>query len=165
MAYETVYHTFGPLYDAQSEVLILGSIPSPKSREIGFFYGHPQNRFWPVLAAVLGEKTPETVTEKREMALRRHIALWDVLASCRIEGASDAAIRDPVPNDIAGLLVKTKVRAIFCTGATAHRLYTKLCQPQTGLPAVRLPSTSPANAAWSRARLEEAYAVIAQALR
>ena len=164
MAYETVYHTFGPLYDAQSRVLILGSMPSPKSREVGFFYGHPQNRFWPVLAAVLGEPAPETVEQKRALALRRHIAMWDVLASCEIEGASDAAIRNPVPNDLTGLLAQTQVHTIFCTGAASHKLYTKLCQPMTGMPAVRLPSTSPANAAWSRARLEAAYAVIREAL-
>lgn len=164
MDYEVVHHTFGPLYDEHSRVLILGSIPSPKSREVNFFYGHPQNRFWPVLAAVLGEPKPETIEEKRAMVLRHGIAMWDTLASCEIRGASDAAIRNPVPNDIAALLKKTSIHTIFCTGATSHKLYTKLCQPQTGLPAVRLPSTSPANAAWSFARLTEAYRVIADAL-
>ncbi|MGM9612518.1 MAG: DNA-deoxyinosine glycosylase [Butyricicoccus sp.] len=164
MDYEVVHHTFGPLYDEHSRVLILGSIPSPKSREVNFFYGHPQNRFWPVLAAVLGEPKPETIDQKRAMVLRHGIAMWDTLASCEIRGASDAAIRNPVPNDIAALLKKTGIHTIFCTGAASHKLYTKLCQPQTGLPAVKLPSTSPANAAWSFARLTEAYRVIADAL-
>lgn len=164
MEYETVYHTFGPLYDETSQVLILGSIPSPKSREANFFYGHPQNRFWRVLAAVLQEPVPETIPAKREMVLRHHVAMWDTLASCEIRGASDAAIRNPVPNDIASLLPKTKIHAIFCTGATSHRLYTKLCQPKTGIPAVKLPSTSPANAAWTLERLTAAYQVIAQAI-
>lgn len=164
MAYGRVYHTFGPLYDARSQVLILGSIPSPASRQAQFFYGHAQNRFWPVLAAVLGEPAPDTVEQKRALALRHGIALWDALASCEIRGASDAAIRNPVPNDIAGLLQKTGIRAVFCTGAASHKWYTKLCRPATGVDAVRLPSTSPANAAWSFERLTRAYAVIAQAL-
>lgn len=162
MTYERVYHTFGPLYRQDAKVLILGSMPSPASRQAQFFYGHPQNRFWRVLAAVLGEPVPETTQEKSAMALRHHIALWDALASCLICGASDAAIRDPVGNDIAGLLQKTNIRKIFCTGAAAHKFYTMLCQPEAGLPAIKLPSTSPANAAWSFERLVCAYAVIAQ---
>ena len=161
---DTVYHPFGPGSDENSEVLLLGSIPSPKSREVNFFYGHPQNRFWRVLAAVLHEPVPETILAKREMVLRRHIAMWDTLASCEIRGASDAAIRNPVPNDIASLLPKTKIHAVFCTGATSHKLYTKLCQPTTGIAAVKLPSTSPANAAWTLERLTDAYQVIANAL-
>ena len=165
MEYNVVHHPFGPLYDAHSRVLILGSIPSPKSREINFFYGHPQNRFWRVLAAVLGAPAPETIEEKRAMALRHGVALWDTLASCEIRGASDAAIRNPVPNDIASLRKKTQIHAVFCTGAVSHKLYTQLCQPQTGIPAVKLPSTSPANAAWSFERLTEAYRVIAEALQ
>lgn len=164
MEYKIVHHTFGPLYDARSRVLILGSIPSPKSREVNFFYGHPQNRFWPVLAAVLGEAKPATIDEKRVMVLKHGIAMWDTLASCEIRGASDAAIRNPVPNDIASILEKTQIRTIFCTGTVSHKLYTKLCQPQTGIPAVKLPSTSPANAAWSFERLVEAYRVIGEAL-
>ncbi|MBS7224677.1 MAG: DNA-deoxyinosine glycosylase [Clostridiaceae bacterium] len=165
MEYNVVHHPFGPLYDAHSRVLILGSIPSPKSREVNFFYGHPQNRFWRVLAAVLGESAPETIEEKRAMALRHGVALWDTLASCEIRGASDAAIRNPVPNDIASLIKKTQIHAVFCTGAVSHKLYTQLCQPQTGIPAVKLPSTSPANAAWSFERLTEAYRVIAETLQ
>ncbi len=162
--YEQVFHTFGPLYDENSQVLILGSIPSPKSREVNFFYGHPQNRFWRVLAAVLHETTPQTIDQKKSMVLRHHIAMWDTLASCEIRGASDAAIRNPVPNDIASLLPKTNIHAVFCTGATSYKLYTKLCQLHTGIPAVKLPSTSPANAAWSLERLIHAYQVIAETL-
>lgn len=154
MEYEQVYHNFGPLYDTRAKVLILGSMPSPASRQAQFFYGHPQNRFWPVLAAVLGEPVPETTEQKRAMALHHGIALWDALASCEIRGASDAAIRNPVGNDIAGLVKKTGIRAVFCTGAAAHKWYTKLCQPAAGLAAMKLPSTSPANAAWSSAPMQ-----------
>ena len=157
MEYTLVTHNFPPLFAADSRVLILGSIPSPKSRAQGFFYGHPQNRFWPVLAAVLGE--PE-----RALALRHHIAMWDTLASCEIRGASDTSIRNPVPNDLNWLIGQTQVTHIFCTGATSYRYYRKLCQPATGIEAVCLPATSPANAAWSRERLIEAYRVIAQTL-
>ena len=162
--YERVRHTFGPLYDAHSRVLVLGSIPSPRSRAVNFYYGHPQNRFWPVLAAVLGEPRPETVEEKRALALAHGVALWDTLASCEIRGASDAAIRNPEPNDIAALLAKTQIHAVFCTGAVSYRLYTRLCEPQTGIAAKKLPSTSPANAAWSFEKLLCAYRVIAEAL-
>lgn len=161
---ETVYHTLEPVFDARSRVLILGSIPSPKSREAGFYYYHPQNRFWPVLSAVLGEPLPGTPEGRRALCLRHGVALWDVLASCTIEGASDAAIRDPVPNDIAWLLRQADIRAIFCTGAKAHALYQKLVFPATGLAAVRLPSTSPANAAWTLSRLSEKYNLISEFL-
>lgn len=160
MNYQRVYHNFGPLYAADSRVLLLGSMPSPKSREQGFFYGHPQNRFWRVLAAVLGEAAPDSIEDKRTLCLRHQVALWDVLASCEIVGASDAAIRNPVPNNLAPLIQKTQVQAVFTTGATAYQYYQKLCLQQTGLPALKLPSTSPANAAWSLDRLTEAYRVI-----
>lgn len=158
MTFET--HTLDPLFDARSRVLILGTLPSPKSREAGFYYYHPQNRFWPVLSAILNEPFPETIEDKRGLCLRNRIALWDVLASCRIEGASDATIRDPVPNDIPWLLGQTEIRAIFCTGAKAHELYQKLLFQRTGMPAVRLPSTSPANAAWTLPKLCEKYRLI-----
>ncbi len=157
MKQEIVYHTLPPLFDERSRVLILGTMPSPKSREAGFYYFHPQNRFWPVLSAVLGEPLPETIEGRRGLCLRHGIALWDVLASCSIVGAADAAIRDPVPNDISWLLAQADIRAVFCTGAKAHALYQKLIFPETGIPAVRLPSTSPANAAWTLSRLFEKY--------
>ncbi len=157
---EKVWHTLPPLYDGHSRVLILGTMPSPKSREAGFYYAHPQNRFWRVLPAVLGEPPPEGIAGRREMCLRRGVALWDVLRTCEIEGAADAAIRSPEPNDLPWLLARAEIRAIFATGAKAAELYQKLILPQTGRPIVRLPSTSPANAAWTLERLIEKYMVI-----
>ena len=164
MEYNHVTHNFPPLFAPDSRALILGSIPSPKSREQAFFYGHPQNRFWPVLAAVFGEPAPQTIEDKRSLALRHRIAMWDTLAACDIRGASDTSIRNPVPNDLPWLIAQTQVRAVFCTGTTSYKYYKKLCQPQTGIEAVCLPSTSPANAAWSKERLIQAYSVIAQAV-
>ena len=148
--------SFAPVYDDRSRALILGTWPSPKSREMAFYYGHPQNRFWPLLAALTGEPLParEDIAAKKQLLLRHGLALWDTLESCTITGASDASIRDVVPNDIAGLPPKAPIRAVFCNGATAHRISTQYQQPLTGIPAVRLPSTSPANAACSPARLE-----------
>ena len=145
-----------PLYGAQAKALILGSFPSPKSRAQGFYYGHPQNRFWPLLAALTGEPLParEDIAAKKQLLLRHGLALWDTLESCTITGASDASIRDVVPNDIAGLLRKAPIRAVFCNGATAYRICTRFHESLSGIPAVRLPSTSPANAACSPARLE-----------
>ena len=155
--YIHVTHEFPPLYDADCEILILGSIPSPKSREQAFYYGHPQNRFWKVMAAVLGAAVPETVEDKTRMMLTRHIALWDALEECDICGASDSSIRNPVPTDISGILKKTKICRIYATGATAHKYYQKYNFPRTGIEAVKLPSTSPANAACSLEKLIEAY--------
>ena len=152
-----VTHEFPALFDDNSEVLLLGSIPSPKSREQGFYYGHPQNRFWKVLASVLNEPLPATIDEKRTMLLKHHIALWDVLDSCTIIGASDTSIEDVVPNDIASLLAHTKIKRIFCTGATAHKLYEKYCEKAAGIKATKLPSTSPANCAVKFEKLVEAY--------
>lgn len=160
MKTETVTHNIPPLYDAESRVLLLGSIPSPKSREAGFFYGHPQNRFWRVLAAVLGEDVPQTIAEKRAMCLRHHVALWDTLAQCDIAGASDTSIKNAVPNDIGLLLRGSKIERIFATGGKSAELYRKLIEPVTHLPITQLPSTSPANAAWPLERLIEAYRVI-----
>lgn len=161
---EHIIHTIQPVYNACSRVLLLGSMPSPKSREYGFFYGHPQNRFWRVLAAVLQEPLPQTNEEKRALLLRRHIALWDVLASCDIEGAQDASIKNPVPNDFTGLLHTADIRAVYTTGGAAFRLYQKHVYPQTGIAAVQLPSTSPANCRMGLDALVERYAVILQHL-
>lgn len=152
-----VTHEFPALFDKDSHVLLLGSIPSPKSREVGFYYGHPQNRFWKVMARVLGEKVPETIPQKKAMLARHHVALWDVLESCTIVGASDTSIEDAVPNRIASLVARSKVTRIFCTGATAHKLYQKYCAADVGIDAVKLPSTSPANCAVSLEKLVEAY--------
>ncbi|MCI7125683.1 MAG: DNA-deoxyinosine glycosylase [Agathobaculum sp.] len=160
MNIQTVIHDIPPLYDADCRVLLLGSIPSPKSRETRFFYGHPQNRFWRVLAAVLGEETPQTVEQKRALCLNHHIALWDTIAKCDIAGASDTSIKNAMPNDIGWLLTRTRIDRVFATGGKSAALYRKLIEPVTHLPITALPSTSPANAAWSLDRLVEAYRVI-----
>lgn len=142
---ETVFHEFPPLYNEESRVLILGTIPSPKSREQGFYYGHPQNRFWKTLAKVFDEEVPRTIEEKKALALKHHVALWDVLASCSIDGASDASIRQAVPNDMNEILSKAKIRAIFTTGTKATALFRKYCEPVCHVSCMGLPSTSPAN--------------------
>ena len=151
--------SFAPVYDDRSRALILGTWPSPKSREMAFYYGHPQNRFWPVLAALTGEPVParEDIEAKKQIILRHGLALWDTLESCTITGASDASIKDVEPNDLAALVNRLGVQAIFCNGATSGRLYRKYAQPLTGLEAVVLPSTSPANAAFTMPRLLDAW--------
>ena len=149
----TQYHNIPPVYDKNSKVLILGSFPSVKSREAQFFYGHPQNRFWKVLSAVLGCECPVTTEEKKAMLLSHNIAVWDVIGSCEITGSSDASIRSVVPNDIAALVAETSVTAIFANGATSYNMYKRYCRDAVGMEAVRLPSTSPANASYSLERL------------
>ena len=161
---DPVIHPIAPVFDSQSRLLILGSFPSVKSREAAFFYGHPQNRFWKVLSGVLGCDCPRTLPEKKQMLLAHHIALWDVIASCRIEGSSDSSIRDVVPTDLSVILSRAPIRAVFCNGQTAFRLYERFQASQTGLPAAPLPSTSPANAAYSVERLMESWKVILPAL-
>lgn len=146
-------HNIPPVYDENSRVLILGSFPSVKSRETAFFYGHPQNRFWRVLAAVLGCETPVTVDEKRKMLLAHGVALWDVVASCEITGSDDASIGSVTPNDLTEILAAAHISRIYANGGRAAELYRKYILPATGIEAVRLPSTSPANAGWSFERL------------
>ena len=148
-------HEFPPVYDENSEILILGSFPSVKSREMQFFYGHPQNRFWKVLAQVLNETVPQTIPEKKEMLLRHYIALWDVIASCDIAGSSDSSIRNVVPNDLAYIIGRSRITRIYANGAKSKQLYDKYLAKQLGIKAVQLPSTSPANAAYSVERLLE----------
>lgn len=152
-----VEHTLGPLYDSNSRVLILGTMPSPLSRANEMYYGNPRNRFWRVLAALFGDPVPATNDERQALALRHGIALWDVLASCTIEGASDSSIRDEVPNDVPWLLSQAPIASLFTTGSTAWRLYRRLLESKTGIAATRLPSPSPANASWSLPRLIEAW--------
>ena len=159
-----VTHEFPAVYDRDSRVLLLGSIPSPKSREVGFYYGHPQNRFWKVLAHVLGEALPETIPQKKAMLKKHHVALWDVLESCTIIGASDTSIENAVPNNIGELVKSSKISHIFCTGGTAYRLYQKYCAKVVGIDAEKLPSTSPANCAVSFEQLTDAYKVISYIL-
>ena len=158
-----IEHGIPPVFDERSEVLVLGTMPSPKSREAAFFYGHPQNRFWRVLAALFDEPVPEDNAERADLLLRHHIALWDVLESCDIRGASDASIANARPNDLSRVLEKAPVRRVFCTGTAAGRYYAKLCEAASGLAAEVLPSPSPANAAWSLPRLVEAYRPVADA--
>lgn len=150
-------HTIDPVYDEQSRILILGSFPSVKSREQQFFYGHKQNRFWKVLAQVLGCGVPEDIPQKRAMLIKHHIAVWDVIASCEITGSSDASIRDVKPNDLSPILSAADIRAIYTNGGKAHQLYQKYIFPVTGREAYLLPSTSPANAGYSLERLVEAW--------
>lgn len=157
---ERVDHPLEPVVDASCRALVLGTMPSPASRAAGFYYGHPRNRFWKVLAALFDEPVPVTSAERERLALRHGIALWDVLAQCTIEGASDGSIADCVPNDLDRVLTVAPIEAVFCTGAKAAELYRRLCEPSTGLPCTRLPSTSPANAAFSLAQLTEAYRAI-----
>lgn len=148
-----------PLYGAQAKALILGSFPSPKSRTQGFYYGHPQNRFWPLMATLTHSPTPawEDLDAKRAIIIGSGLAVWDVIHACSIRGASDASIKDVEPNDLAALVNRLGVQAIFCNGATSGRLYRKYAQPLTGLEAVVLPSTSPANAAFTMPRLLDAW--------
>ena len=153
-------HEIDPVYDKDSKILILGSFPSVASRETGFFYGHPRNRFWKVLSALFEEKEPETIEEKEYFLLRNHIAVWDVIASCEIEGSSDSSIRNIEVNDLEGILKKTKIDRIFTNGSTAYRLYRKHQEKRTGIEAIPLPSTSPANASHSLERLIEEWRII-----
>jgi hypoxanthine-DNA glycosylase len=154
---EHVQHTFEPVYDDNSQILILGTFPSVKSREQHFYYGHPQNRFWKVIAEITGDMVPGTIEEKKQLLLKNSIAVWDVIQSCDITGSSDSSIRNVVPNDIPGLLAKTNIKVIAANGAKAAALYNKYILEKTGLPIVTMPSTSPANAAWTLTRLCEQY--------
>lgn len=159
---QKIHHPFPPLYDENSKILILGSFPSVKSREQMFFYGHPQNRFWRVLATVLGCRIPETVPEKRTLLLSHGIALWDVIAACEIKGSSDSSITNVVVNDLSEILAIASIGQIFVNGRTAEKYYNKYTKPVIERDAVCLPSTSPANAAWSVERLAAAWNVILQ---
>lgn len=150
-------HTFEPIYDNQSRILILGSFPSVKSREGGFYYHHPRNRFWEVISNIFSEELPLTVNEKRELLLRNHIALWDVINRCDIEGSSDTSIKNVVPADINSLLKKTNIKKIYANGNKAYELYQKYCFMATNKDIIKLPSTSPANAAWTLERLCEEW--------
>ena len=152
-----LHHEIEPVFNGESRVLLLGSFPSPKSREQGFFYGHPQNRMWKVLAALFGEEVPESPGKRREFLLRNRIAMWDVLAECEIDGASDSSIRSAAPNDLSAILEKTDIRAVFTTGAKAAEYYEKFNAGKYDVPQYRLPSTSPANAAMSPEALKAAY--------
>lgn len=153
-------HPFPPLYDKNSKVLILGSFPSVKSRELMFFYGHPQNRFWKVVSAVMGADIPTTIEEKRSFLYANNIALWDVIASCDITGSSDSSIKNVVANDITEILKNADIKQIFVNGKTAERYYNKYIRNAIGRDAICLPSTSPANAGFSIQKLVDAWRII-----
>lgn len=152
-----IVHPIPPIYNKDSKILILGSFPSVRSREEGFFYGHPQNRFWKVASAVFDDAVPTTIEEKMAFLLRNRIALWDVIGSCDIEGSSDSSIRNVSVNDLSTILDQADIRGIYVNGKTAFRYYRKYSEKETGRTAVCLPSTSPANAAWSVGRLTDAW--------
>ncbi len=164
ITYENIRHEFAPVYDKNSRILILGTFPSVKSREQNFYYGHPQNRFWKVLAGLTGEPLPGTIGEKKAFLLRNRIALWDVIASCDITGSSDSSIRNVVPVDLSRVLAGGSIRQIFANGGTAKKLYEKYQRAATGREIIGLPSTSPANAACRLERLMEEWRVIVQYL-
>jgi len=156
-----ISHPIPPVFDKDSRVLILGSFPSVKSREACFFYGHPQNRFWKVTSRIFGEALPCTVAERKAFLLRNHIAVWDVIGSCDIDGSSDSSIRNVMVNDITEILETADIKQIYLNGRTAYRYYQKYMYPMIGRNGICLPSTSPANAAWNLDRLIEEWKVIA----
>lgn len=155
-----IIHPFPPLFDENSKTLILGSFPSVKSRESMFFYGHPQNRFWKVLAQLFNEKLPENIDEKKSLVLRHDLALWDSIHSCTITGSSDSSVKDVVPNDITEIIQNSQINRIFCNGNLSYKMYMKYIFPETKITAVKLPSTSPANAAYSLDRLVSEWNII-----
>lgn len=158
-----IVHPIDPVYDKNSKILILGSFPSVKSREAGFFYGHPQNRYWKVLAAVFGEGVPETIPQKKAFLLRNRVAVWDVIKSCEITGSSDASIKNAVVNDFHEILKTADIRQIYVNGKTAEKTYVKYAKPALGRECICLPSTSPANAAWSLEKLADAWKIVREA--
>lgn len=164
MKTERINHVFDPVFDSESRILVLGTMPSPKSRELGFYYSHPRNRFWPVLAEIFGEEIPKTPEEKTDFCLRHKIALWDVLKECDIEGASDSSIKNAVPNDMSIIFEKAPIKAVFTTGTTAAKLYKKFIEAETKIPAITLPSTSPANAKVKFEELVEEYKIVLEYL-
>ena len=163
--YTHVEHTFEPIFDKHSKILILGTFPSVKSRENQFYYGHPQNRFWKVLAQVTGEAVPDSVEEKKALLLRNGIAIWDVIHSCKIVGSSDSSIQDVVVNDFSKILKTAEIDRIYANGTKAYELYRKYAMEKTGREIIKLPSTSPANAAFRLEKLCEEWKQISGFLR
>lgn len=155
-----IEHPIPPIFNEESRVLILGSFPSVKSREIEFFYGHPQNRFWKVVSAVFSCPLPRDIAEKRELLLSNHIALWDTIAQCEIVGSSDSSIINPVANDLTPILSSAAIERIYCNGKKSFDIYKKYIEPSLKREAICLPSTSPANASWSLERLITAWKCI-----
>lgn len=160
MEYEHIEHPFDPVYDGRSKVIILGSLPSPASRQQNFYYGHPRNRFWPLITELLGEEFPNTADDKINMLLRHGIALWDSIYSCDIKGASDASIRNVVPTELRSIIEDSDITAVFCNGTASYRSYQKYQEKLTGITAVKLPSTSPANASVSLDELKNKWKIM-----
>ena len=160
MKAERQLHEFPPVCDEKSEILILGSVPSVKSRQQGFYYGHPQNRFWKLLSALYGYEIPVTIAQKKKMLHDLHIALWDVIESCEISGSSDSSIKNVKVNDISSLLASTSVKRLYANGTKAKELYDKYIYCETGIEIIKLPSTSPANAIYTLDKLKESWNVI-----
>lgn len=162
--YTHVSHDFEPVFDKNSKVLILGTFPSVKSRENQFYYGHPQNRFWKVIAGLTESEVPQTIEEKKKLLLEHGIAIWDVIESCDIIGSSDSSIKNVVPADIERVVANSKIQNIYANGGTAKKLYEKYSQKKTGREIIGLPSTSPANAAYSLERLLECWQEVKKVL-
>lgn len=162
--YTHVSHDFEPVFDEKSKVLILGTFPSVKSRENQFYYGHPQNRFWKVIAGLTESEEPQTIEEKKKLLLEHGIAIWDVIESCDIIGSSDSSIKNVVPADIERVVANSKIENIYANGGTAKKLYEKYSQKKTGREIIGLPSTSPANAAYSLERLLECWQEVKKGL-
>ncbi len=166
--YQHIHHTFEPVYNSDSTILILGSLPSVKSREDGFYYGHPRNRFWKVIVGVAGENPEQkltTIEDKKNFLLEHHIALWDVIESCDIIGSSDSSIKNVIPNDIGKIIKESNIQKIYANGKTAGNLYRKYVYPLTHIEIIDLPSTSPANATFTYERLYEAWKIINKGVR
>lgn len=157
---EKMIHSIPPTYDASSKILVLGSFPSVASREQSYFYAHPQNRFWKVLAAIFEKEIPQKTEDKKSFLLQHHVAVWDVIFSCDIVGSSDSSITDVKANDLRPILDEAEIRAIFVNGRKAAQLYKKYIEPSIGIKAIDLPSTSPANAAWSLEKLTESWKIL-----
>jgi len=162
---EKIIHPFEPIFDKNSKVLILGSLPSPKSREIGFYYGHPQNRFWKVLSKIFEEQIPSSIEGRKKFVLKYHIALWDVVKNCEIKGASDSSISNVEVNDIKGLIQKTSIKYVITTGKKADSLYQKYILPITNIESLCLPSTSPANCVVKEEKLIESYQILKELVK
>ncbi|MCI9080282.1 MAG: DNA-deoxyinosine glycosylase [Lachnospiraceae bacterium] len=158
--YFNLKHTFEPVWNKNSKVLVLGTFPSVKSREYGFYYGHPQNRFWKVAASITGQDVPVTTEEKKKLLLANNIALWDVISSCSIKGSSDSSIKDVVANNLIPLLDGSSITKIYANGTKAYELYMKYSYTETGIKIVKLPSTSPANAVYTLEKLVAAWSVL-----
>ena len=157
---EIFTHTFEPIFDKNSEILVLGSFPSVKSRENNFYYAHPQNRFWKVVASVCSCPVPKTVEEKKNMLLSNKIAVWDVIKSCEITGSADSTIKSVIPNDLSEILSVADIKKIYANGKTAQSLYNKYIKKNTGVDIISLPSTSPANASYSLEKLIKEWKII-----